>query len=140
MGPSLVTDPDGYPTEEERARIREWPFAGPDTDDGWEQVRQWFAYVSERWYRSEIQGHRAPWAWGEEPSVLILGGPPHWEWAEGVIGDTMYGYRLSTGGWRVNVKLVSAMRANRALWEATLWAGWPGGHYEFRVRRPLRSA
>ena len=100
-------DEDGYPTEEELAKVREWSFEDP---------LGLFAYLKERWYAAEM-GY-----WGET------------DYAEP--GDVpCRQFQISTAGWSGNERFIEAMQGNRIFWLLCWYSSRRGGHYEFRVRK-----
>lgn len=106
-----MPDSDGYPTEEELTRIRDWP-----SDDPF----GWFTFIKLVWWQPG-------WGWKESGGVDNQG--------------HIRQYFISTGGWSGNEEIIHAMRDNFILWTLTWESHRRGGHYEFRVpRREARDA
>jgi hypothetical protein len=104
-----MADDDGYPTEDEIARIKTWPYEDP---------RGWFAFI-------KSAGNYWPgesWGWDERDD--------HDE-----IDKDVHVYEISTGGWSGNEEILGAMRANTMLWMMTWHVSRRGGHYTFMVKR-----
>lgn len=99
-----MPDRDGYPTDEELARIREWPHTDP---------LGWFAFIKGCW-------HLADWGWTEYGTEL------------GEHGVSLVPISISTGGWSGNEEILAAMRHN-ILWSLIWQEHRRGGHYEFQV-------
>lgn len=105
-------DDEGYPTEEELAKVREWPY----TD-----CLGLMAYLKERWYAAEM-GY-----WSEAD----LG---HWDDGDYVPASERQ-FLISTAGWSGNESFIEAMEANRMFWTLCWYYSRRGGHYEFRVKK-----
>jgi len=103
-----MPDRDGYPTEEELSRIREWPH----TD-----LHGWFTFIKSCWWATD-------WGWieGEEHRRRIGETP----------GEQVY--RISTGGWSGNESIIRAMQQNLWLWSITWYETRRGGHVTFTLR------
>lgn len=108
-----MSDPDGYPTDEELVDIRNW-----DVGD----LPGWFAYIKQAGHYWNMTD---PWGWNEEDGVDGLGHPARV-------------YRISTGGWSGNEEIIAAMRDNTACWHSTWESTRRGGHYEFAI--PTKEA
>lgn len=101
-----MADEEGYPTEDELAKLRDWPA---------EDIPGWFAYVKSigNYWPSETFG------WHESDGVDELLGRPCHIW------------HISTGGWSGNEKIISEMEKH-PIWWMTWHQHTRGGHYEFR--------
>lgn len=96
---------DGYPTEDELRRIREWPCSETGITSLLDYVRGLWAY--------------ADWGWSERDyDVLKTSGRR---------------YNLSTAGWSGNESLIEALRENDIFWNLCWISNRRGGHYEFHV-------
>lgn len=104
-------DADGYPTEEELAKVREWPY---------QDCLGLMAYLKERWYAAEM-GY---WYEGDY-NTEEYGGEP----------CRQFQFQISTAGWSGNEGFIEAMMANRMFWTLCWYSSRRGGHYEFRVRK-----
>lgn len=107
----MMSDADGYPTDEELKRIEEWPFEAG--------LREWFAYI-------KAAGHYWPkgifgWCEADHDADELFSRPYH-------------AYYVSTGGWSGNESIIDAMQKNFVCWQLTWYSHRRGGHYEFRVR------
>jgi hypothetical protein len=105
----LLAD-DGYPSEAELEKIKNWP---PPEKDLFE-LDALMQYVHERW--------KYPTFW-EEDQVEEFGRPHR-------------RYTFSTGGWSGNESLVTAMEENPVLSMIAPWSWQRGGHYEYRLPLP----
>lgn len=103
-----MTCSDGYPTEDELAKIREWD---------WHDPIGLMAYIKGLWYMPD-------WGWFEEAA------PPEDD-------RPAKRYYVSTAGWSGNESLIAAMQANHMFWMLCWYSSRRGGHYEFRIPRPL---
>ena len=109
-----MPDRDGYPTEEELTRIREWSMDDP---------RGWLAFIKTCWYAPD-------WGWHEEHELDETLSP---RWATS--------YHISTAGWSGNEEIIRAMRENpNLLWDQTWESVRRGGHYVFIVPDAIVSA
>lgn len=99
-----MPDKDGYPTEEELARITSWPV---DNQLGW------FAFIKSCWWAAD-------WGWSEDDECDE--------------GKDRRAFFISTGGWSGNESIIEAMQGNRILWSMTWRSHRRGGHWEFDVR------
>jgi hypothetical protein len=101
-------DSDDYPTAEELARVREWP---------WQDSPRLFEFIKGIWYMPD-------WGWREEETKDITGQPAR-------------GFKISTAGWSGNESLIEALEANHMAWALTWVSSRRGGHYEFEIPRAL---
>lgn len=92
------------PTEEDYARVKDWPITDPTG---------WFNFIHDLWWAAD-------WGWKDEPGVSNLGHGGRW-------------YNISTGGHSINEDLISAMRTAHFLWMTTWQSSRRGGHYSFFV-------
>lgn len=87
-----MPDRDGYPTEEELAKVRTWDWRDPDG---------WFAYVRSIWHWYELGPHEAPCEDGGRVAFECATGG--WSGNEEIIGAmkenlTLWG--LTAYSWR----------------------------------------
>ena len=105
---SLEPTMDGeYPTEETEEVIRKWGCVGKDSK------LALMEYVKKAWWMPE-------WGWSEENGVNDLGNLAH-------------RYKISTGGWSGNERLIGAMKDNFLFWSLAWIQSRRGGHYIFEV-------
>ena len=100
-----MPDRDGYPTDEELAKVRDWPSDDPVG---------WLAYIKTLWWAPE-------WGWSEQSDST-------WD-----VSVPICRYSISTGGWSGNELILHAMRETRTLWQRTWVQHRRGGHYVFEV-------
>lgn len=98
---------DGYPTDEELQRIREWPIS--------ENYTEWFDFIRSCWWAAD-------WGWREEDAVDDFSSRP------------LRKYLISTGGWSGNEEIIDAMGENTLPWFITWVQSMRGGHYIFEVK------
>lgn len=104
-----MPDADGYPTEEELARLEAWPVPSEDAPAA---ARAWLAYIRTLWHWPE---------WGWPPPVMDR--------------DTGAEFHhVSTGGWSGNEELIGMMESHM-LWRMVFRSVHRGGHYLFVVER-----
>lgn len=112
-GPLLADN--GYPSEAELDRIRQWP------SDTFEDLAALWQYVLARWtngwWSASKQRHR------DYPKKIYA--PPG--------GTLKRRYWISTGGWSGNESLIHALGEHRLFWMVCWYSSRVGGHYEFRV-------
>lgn len=92
---------DGYPTEKELRRIKEWPY----TD-----LLGWFTCIKSCWWAAD-------WGWTE--GVVKEA------------GRVSRRYQISTGGWSGNESIINAMHANHWAWFFSWLSSRRGGHFSF---------
>ena len=102
-----MPDRDGDPTDDELARIREWPHPDP---------LGWFAFIKTCWWAAD-------WGWQEYEGSNLFG----------QAGAGTRRYALFTGGWSGNEEIITAMQANAILWSLTWQEHRHGGHFRFQV-------
>ena len=102
-----MPDRDGYPTDEELAKVRDWPSDDPVG---------WLAYIKSIWWAPE-------WGWSEKCEI---------DYDQG--NRPFVRYSISTGGWSGNESILHAMRDTRTLWQQTWVQHRKGGHYVFEVK------
>jgi hypothetical protein len=109
-------DDEGYPTEEELAKIREWPY---------QDCAGLMSYVHELWYLAD-------WGWHEEDAA-------GWAYNHAETHELVYPlermYHISTAGWSGNESIIAALRENRMFWSLCWRSSRAGGHYHFRVHK-----
>ena len=103
-----MMDPDGYPTEETLARIRDWPITS-NAD---------FAAVMD--FAGDTWSYPDRWACIEAET------DPDWP------SHPYRVYRFSTGGWSGNEDIVAAIEANQIVQMVGAYSWQRGGHYEYR--------
>lgn len=101
---------DGYPTDEELTRIREWK------PEPWNDWRPAFEFIRGCWWASA-------WGWHELPMT-------------NEDGEAIIHYAISTGGWSGNEEIIDAMRDNFLLWSLNWINHRRGGHFVFEVKVP----
>lgn len=100
-------DDDGYPTEDELAKVKDWPIKSHA------DCAALLAFVRENWWAAD-------WGWTEAESV---------ETKE-------HEYYASTGGWSGNESMIDAMHSNSMFWMLAWKSSRRGGHYEFALDPP----
>ncbi len=105
-----MPDNDGYPTEDELKRVKEWTVV-----DGKFDFAGWFAFVRSIWWAPD-------WGWHEYDGKDDFDRPTHF-------------YRISTGGWSGNEDMIGAMQDNFVGWSMTWLDHRRGGHYRFGVTK-----
>lgn len=104
-----MPDQDGYPTDEELQKIKEWPIADDYAD--------FFAFVRSCWHYADC-GY-----WEEEDTIDDLFDRP------------VHRYSISTGGWSGNESVIQAMEENVMVWIMTWVQSRRGGHFIFEIKR-----
>jgi hypothetical protein len=102
-----MPDQDGYPTDEEIQKIKEWPL---DIS-----YIEYFDFIRSCWWSAD-------WGWHEEDTVDELFNKP------------VHRYSISTGGWSGNEDIIGAMKENAILWVMTWVQSRRGGHFIFQVQ------
>jgi hypothetical protein len=109
-----MPDQDGYPTDEDLQRIRDWPVV---FGHEWTALLE---FVRSVWWMPD---------WGIHASTV---GPD-----EAYEGATRW--HISTGGWSGNEEIIGALRDNGkplGFWALCWESSRRGGHYTFIVPQP----
>ena len=101
-----MPDQDGYPTDDELKRIKEWPIS--------EDYAEWFDFIRSCWWAAD-------WGWYEEDAHDEL------------FNRQVKHYSISTGGWSGNESIIEAMQENGIVWIMTWVQSSRGGHYIFEI-------
>lgn len=109
-----MPDEEGYPTEEELTRVREW---------SWKDCAGLLAYVHELW-------NLADWGWYEEDGAGMWHHHPE---TRAQVYPKVRVFYISTVGWSGNERLIEAMQANDMFWSLCWQSRRRGGHYRFHV-------
>lgn len=105
MDDPILAD-NGYPSDAELERIKEWPV------EHMRDLRYLMEYVKTRWNWPD-------WGWSEEDVE------EH--------GQAVREYRISTGGWSGNESLIAALESNTMFSIIAPWSWRRGGHYVYRI-------